>query len=96
MKKWAAVVVMFVFAQIPAMAAEKGTPGYEAMKAYKVKQRAEREQRKAEEKTGQAPKEKGFWQREAERSGFAGTGAMFTHALSSAVPLDKPNSKKSS
>jgi hypothetical protein len=44
--------------------------------------------------TVQSQKVKGFWQREAERSGFAGTGAMISNGISGAIPLAKPNSGK--
>lgn len=90
MKKWMAVFVICVMAQAPALAAQRGTPEYEALKAYKTKQREEKKTRKADP----SPKAKGFWQREAERSGFAGTGAMLGNAIAGAVPLDKPNSRK--
>ena len=68
-------------------AAERGTPEYENLKQYKREQRELRD-------SPQIPKEKGFWQREAERSGFAGTGAMFGNAIASAIPVEKPSSKK--
>ena len=97
MKKW---IVMLMVGVIltggSALAVPRGTPEYEQLKEYKRKQHAEREQKKVQENSGQAPKEKNFWQREAERSGFAGTGAMFSNALANAVPLDKPNSRKTS
>ena len=70
-----------------ALAAQPGTPEYEKLKAYKKTQR--------EKKNSPATaNEKGFWQKEAERSGFAGTAAMVGNAVSGAVPLDKPNSRK--
>ena len=49
-----------------AMAAQPGTPEYEKMKEYK---KAQREKRNNPATVG----EKNFWQKEAERSGFAGT-----------------------
>ncbi len=91
MKKTMAVFVLLMMAAGPALAAQRGTAEYEQMKEYKKKMRAEKAAGTVE---GAAPKEKNFWQREAERSGFAGTGAMFTRGLSSLVPLDKPNSRK--
>ncbi|OIO37643.1 MAG: hypothetical protein AUJ72_04145 [Candidatus Omnitrophica bacterium CG1_02_46_14] len=70
-----------------ALAAKPGTPEYQKLKEYK---KTEREKKN----TPSTLKEKGFWQKEAERSGFAGTAAMFTNAVSNAIPLDKPNSRK--
>ena len=72
-----------------AAAAQPGTPEYEKLKEYKKTQREKKN-------TPAAPTggEKGFWQKEAERSGFAGTAAMFGNAVSGVVPLDKPNSRK--
>ena len=70
-----------------AMAAQPGTPEYEKLKEYK---KAQREKQKNPAASG----EKGFWQKEAERSGFAGTAAMFGNAVSGVIPLDKPNSRK--
>lgn len=62
----------------------------ERLIAYKKQQRELKER----EKANPSPKAKGFWAREASRSGLAGTGAMLTGAVSSVVPLDKPNSRK--
>jgi len=92
MKKLAAILMLVMLADGYAFAAQRGTPEYDQLKALKQKQREEKKTRKAEP----SPKAKGFWQREAERSGLAGTGAMFSNAISSAVPLDKLNSKKES
>ena len=50
-----------------------------------------REKKKDPQPQGEA---KGFWRKEAERSGFAGTAAMFGNALGNAVPFEKPNSRK--
>lgn len=77
---------------------QRGTPEYEKLAAYKKAQFAERQAEKEAEAKGtpSTAKKPGFWQKEAERSGFAGTGAMFGNAISSVVPLDKPNSRKSS
>ena len=70
-----------------ALSAQPGTPEYEKLKEYKKVQR--------EKKKNPAPAgEKGFWQKEAERSGFAGTAAMFSNAVTGVIPLDKPNSRK--
>ena len=96
MKKCIGILVLAVLVQAPVFAAERGTPEYDQLKAYKVKQRQEREQKKTQESSGQVQKEKNFWQREAERSGLAGTGAMFSQAISNAIPLDKMGSKKKS
>ena len=90
MKKLAAVFVLAMLVEGSALAAQRGTQEYDQLKAYKQKQRAEKTTRKADP----SPKAKGFWQREAERSGLAGMGAMFSNAVSNAIPLDAPNSKK--
>ena len=79
-------VAMLVLAQGAASAAERGTAEYEHLRELKKARR--------EAKSSGAPAEKGFWQREAERSGLAGTGAMIAHAASSTIPLDKPGSRK--
>ena len=70
-----------------ALAAQPGTLEYEKLKAYKKTQREKKN-------NPAAANEKGFWRKEAERSGFAGTAAMFGNAIAGAVPLDKPNSRK--
>lgn len=92
MRKLFAVLVMICMAQAPVLAAQRGTPEYEALKAYKKEQK----EKKTREKADPSAKAKGFWQREAERSGLAGTGAMFSNAISNAIPLEKPNSGKQS
>jgi hypothetical protein len=79
-------VLLGMLLVVPAFAAEKGTPEYQKLVELKKAQRAAREA----EKTNPTEKPKGFWQREAERSGFAGTGAMFTNAVANVVPLEKP------
>ncbi len=88
MKRVMSVLIfsVFLFQGIQAMAMQPGTPEYEKMKEYKKSQR--------EKKGTPASTEKGFWQKEAERSGFAGTFAAATNAVGSVVPLDKPNSRK--
>ncbi len=91
MKRGLSVVVLFVFlfqGVYTAIAATRGTPEYEKLKEYKKAQK--------EKKSSSSPGPKGFWQKEAERSGFAGTAAMFGNAAAAAVPLDKPNSRKDS
>ncbi len=92
MKKLTAMLISLFVAQGIALAAERGTPEYHQLKEYKNKQRAEREA----EKANPTPKsqQSTFWSREAERSGFAGTGAMFANGIQNIVPLDKPNSRK--
>ncbi len=93
MKKSVAGVLIFSFAILTAQvswAAERGTEEYRKMVEYKKAQR----EKKAAAKAQGLPQEKNFWQREAERSGFAGTAAMFGNAIGSAIPLDKPNSRK--
>jgi hypothetical protein len=62
------------------------------MKEYK---RLEREKRNNPSANPQGEAD-GFWAREARRSGFAGTAAMFGNAITGAIPLDKPNSRKAS
>ena len=92
MKKLLALLVMVLMFDGAALAAQRGTPDYEALKTYKRQQSEEKKTRKANPSSNA----KGFWAREAERSGFAGTGAMFTNAISNAIPLDGPNSSKQS
>ena len=94
MKKVMAVLWVLLASQGIALAAERGTPEYNALKEYKNKQRAQKET----EKTNPSPKPKQstFWSREAERSGFAGTAAMFANGIHNLVPLDKLNSGKDS
>jgi hypothetical protein len=89
MKKSVALL-LFVLLASPALAAQRGTPEYEALKAYKKTQH----EKKEHEKAAPAAHVKGFWEREAERSGLAGTGAMVTNAVTCALPLNKPNSGK--
>ena len=85
------LLAVLVFMEVsPAFAMDRNDPAYQKMKEYKIAQRAKRE----EEKKNPQKKEKGFWAREAERSGFAGTGAMFGNAVTSVIPLGKPNSRK--
>lgn len=92
MKKAIVIGLLMGLTVTPAMATQRGTPEYEALKEYKNKQRAERDAKKADP----APKEKKntFWSREAERSGFAGTGAMFANGIDRVIPLEKLNSRK--
>ena len=90
MKKQIVFALLMGLVAAPTMAAQKGTAEYQALKEYKNKQRELRKQ----EKTSPAEKGKGFWQREAERSGFAGTAAMISNGIGNAIPLDKPNSEK--
>ena len=90
MKKVIAVLMFVLLTQGLAAAAERGTPEYEQMKAIKKRQAVEREQRK----TNPPAKADGFWQREARRSGFAGTGAMFSNVVTGALPMLKSNSEK--
>ncbi len=77
-----------------AMAAERGTPEYEKMKELKRVQREQREAKRAAEKANPEIAKNKFWSKEAERSGMAGTGAMFSRAIFKVVPLDKPNARK--
>ncbi len=88
MKKIVLVLALVVLVQSVAFA----ETDRERLIAYKKEQRELKER----EKANPSPKAKGFWAREASRSGFAGTGAMLTSAVFSVVPLDKPNSKKKS
>ncbi len=82
-------VAAFLLADLAglSLAAQPGTPEYEKLKAYKKAQREKKS-------NPSASSEKGFWQKEAERSGFAGTAAMFSNAVTGVIPLDKPNSRK--
>lgn len=86
---WSVLLVVLFLTQgaSVAFAAKRGTPEYEKLKEYKKTQK--------ERKANPSPNAKGFWQREAERSGFAGTAAMVSNAIGDAIPLDKPNSRKS-
>ncbi len=86
MKKIFALLMVLVFSQALAFAAEPGTPEYQKMKEYKKSQR----ELKDREKANPSSKAQGFWEREASRSGFAGTGAMFGNALT----LGRGNSSK--
>ncbi len=74
MKKAIAVLALAAFVSGSAFAAEQGSPEYKKMAEYK---RAQRE-KKSREKANPSSSAKGFWAREAERSGFAGTGAMLS------------------
>jgi len=73
----------------PVYAAQKGTPEYARLVALKKEQRAERER----EKANPSAKAKGFWQKEAERSGLAGTAAMFGNAVDSVIPGEGKKTK---
>ena len=81
------LVILFLSNLLSLASAQPGTPEYEKLKEYKKTQREHR-------KNPAAGSEKGFWQKEADRSGFAGTAAMFGNAVAGAVPLEKPNSRK--
>ena len=85
MKKMGAVsLVVFLLSGFSGsvLAAQRGTPEYEKMKEYKKAQR----EKKNEPAT---PTEKNFWQKEAERSGLAGTAAMFGGAVACVIPGDQ-------
>ncbi len=91
MKKWAGFLVFACFLFQGASfvwAVQRDTPEYEKMKEYK---KWKRDNKGKPELQDQGPN---FWQREASRSGLAGTAAMFGSALTNAIPLDKPNSRK--
>ena len=90
MRKVISVIVMVFWIQSfsVAYAATRGTEEYKKLVEYKKAQR--------EKKASGGAHEKNFWQREAERSGLAGTAAMIGQAAGSIVPLDKPNSGKKS
>ena len=81
------VLVCLIFSA-HAFAAERGTEEYKKLAEYKKARREQKVDPSA------PPKEKSFFQREAERSGLAGTAAMFGNAAAKIVPLDKPNSRK--
>jgi ABC-type tungstate transport system permease subunit len=75
MKKNISILSVLILSSAQAFAAAApGTPEYEKMKEYKAAQRKAREDRKAGVAAGTEKKEPGFWDREAERSGFAQTG----------------------
>ncbi|MBI4353275.1 MAG: hypothetical protein HY593_05040 [Candidatus Omnitrophica bacterium] len=85
------VFMAFMFQGLAVVeAAERGTEEYNRLVEYKKIQR-EKRMNPSPSPEGKA---KGFWQKEAERSGFAGTAAMFGNAITGAIPLDKPNSRK--
>ena len=90
MKKIITVFLMVLMAQVSALAAEHGTAEYESLKAFKKTQREKKEREKAQP----SARAKGFWEREAERSGLAGTGAMLCNVPAAVLPLAKPNSEK--
>lgn len=93
MNKAVSAVLLFLtvfLASETVFAAQRGTPEYEQMKEYKRQQR-EKKANRANEPQGEA---KGFWAKEASRSGLAGTAAMFGGAIGAAVPFEKPNARK--
>lgn len=92
MKKIAIVLVALALVSGTSFAAERGTPEYDRLVALK---KAQREQRERDRQNPQG-RVKSFWEKEASRSGFAGTGAMFANAAGALIPLDKPNSRKAS
>ena len=97
MKKAVVFLLLFSALSVPSVfAAERGTAEYERLKEVKKAQREKREHEKKAAADPSVPREKSFWQKEAERSGFAGTGAMFSNAVAAAIPLDRPNSRKPS
>ena len=65
-----------------ALAAQRGTPEYQRLVELKKAQRAEREA--AQNNPEQKPM--GFWQKEAQRSGFAGTAAMLGNGVDRVIP----------
>ena len=90
MKKTAVFVVsaLFLFQSGGvALAMQHGSPEYQKMVAIKKAQR--------EKKKNPAASEQSFFQKEASRSGLAGTAAMFGNAIGGAIPMtNKPNSGK--
>ena len=89
MKKVFSVLFGMLFlAQGLALAAQRGTAEYEKLKEYKKSHKARKIDQPA------AGGEKGFWAKEAQRSGLAGTGAMFGNAIRGVVPHGKPASEK--
>ncbi len=90
MKKLMALLVLGVFCQGTVFAAPRGTAEYERLKELKKAQREARERGQANAASG----EKGFWAREAERSGLAGTGAMFSNTAAKINPLDSPAERR--
>lgn len=88
---WLFIFTLFASEWGAVWAAERGTEEYKRLVELKKAQR----EKKATAKPQGTPQEKNFWQREAERSGFAGTAAMFGNAIGGVIPLDKPNSRKS-
>ncbi len=74
MKKMMLILALAVLATTAAYAAEPGSAEYKRVAEYKKAQRELKTRAKAEP----SPKAKGFWAREASRSGLAGTGAMLS------------------
>ena len=94
-KVWSGFIVLVILFQgVSVWAAERGTPEYERLVEYKRQQREKRLERKNNPELAKQ-EGKSFWQKEAERSGFAGTGAMFGNLVKKAVPFRDPNSSKS-
>ena len=78
MRKWMVFLLLVAFAS-PAFAAQRGTPEYEQLKAMKKKEREAKAQKSTSDTSSNAST---FWQREAERSGFAGTGKALGSSIS--------------
>ncbi len=84
MKKWISgfVFVLFLFQGAGVvLAAQPGTPEYEAIKAYK---KQKREQKATSPATASAVSE--FWKKEGERSGLSHTGSNLSTFVKSLNP----------
>jgi len=82
------IFALFLFQSLgAAWAAQRGTEEYKKLAEYKKAQH---------EKKASGTMEKNFWQKEAERSGLAGTVAAVGTLTTSVIPLEKPNSGKKS
>ncbi len=95
MRKIVAVLLFVAMTQGSALAAQRGTPEYEKLKELKKTERAQKASEKAA--AGSSSGTGSFWQRETERSGLAGTGAMVGNSISgffsSLGSMHKPKSK---
>ena len=84
------LMILMVGASLPARAmtpAEQQKAHFQEMKAIKDKQRVDRDaEKKNEAANSNAKKEKGFWEKEGERSGLGG-GNRAGHFLSNLNPV---------
>ncbi len=95
MKRYIALIAAIAAVSLvasPAYAVSKNSPEYQRLVELKKKQRAERDA----ERANPSAKAKGFWAKEADRSGLAGTGAMLKNVATAPgriLPDGKDSSK---